>query len=154
LTVRAYSPHGRVRLEQRWRKATAGALVRRATTIVKAMEAIVPALVQRHEEAEKRAAVERASWEEECGEGERQEQLRRRAEAIKASRQQLLAIVGRLVTRLQHRALLRGCGTSGVDAASRGRRHGPQSSQPSAAVLGETNALDRFHEWKSPDERE
>jgi hypothetical protein len=110
-------------------------------------------LVQRREEAEKEAAIERARWQEECRERERQEQVRRRAEAVKASRQQLLALV-------DDWALARSIESFFEDAERRA------SSRPAAehealrerlrqarAMLGGVDALDRFHEWKSPDER-
>ena len=81
LAVRAYSPHGRVTWEQRWTEATAGALMRKVTTVVKEVEAIAPSLVERREEAEKEAAIERERREAQWREHERQEQARRRAEA-------------------------------------------------------------------------
>jgi hypothetical protein len=58
------------------------------------VEAIVPTIVQRREGAKQEAARERERWEAEARERERQEQTRRRAEALRASRKQLLAIVG------------------------------------------------------------
>ncbi len=93
LAVRVYSPHGRVRWEQHWTEATAGALMHKVTTIVREVEAIVPTIVQRREEAEKASAIERERREAQYREHERQELARRRAEAHQASRQQLLAIV-------------------------------------------------------------
>jgi hypothetical protein len=63
------------------------------STIVKEVEAIGPTLVERREEAEKAAAIERERRAAQWREYERQEEARRQAEAHKASRQQLLAIV-------------------------------------------------------------
>jgi hypothetical protein len=154
LAVRAYSPHGRVNWEQRWAESTPGALIRKVTSIVKELEGAVPSLVQRREEAEKEMAVERTRWEEECRERERQEEVRRRAEAIKASRQQLLALV-------DDWSLARSIESFFEDAERRA------SSRPAAehealrerlrrarAMLGGIDALDRFHEWRSPEERD
>jgi hypothetical protein len=154
LAVRAYSPHGRVTWEQRWKEATAGALMRKVATIVKEVEAVVPQLVQRRDEAEKEAAIERDRREAQWREHERQEQARRRAEARKASRHQLLAIV-------DDWSLARNIESFFEDAE---RRASALPAEALAAtrerlsrardVLGGTNALDRFHDWKSPDERE
>ncbi|HZR25178.1 MAG TPA: hypothetical protein VFA59_16400 [Vicinamibacterales bacterium] len=153
LAVRAYSPHGRVSWEQRWTESTPGALMRKVTAIVKELEAAVPTLVQRREEAEKELAIERARWEEECRQREREEQERRRVEAIKASRQQLLALVDAW-------SLARGIESFFEDAERRASSR-PVSEQESLrerlrqarAMLGGVDALDRFHEWKSLDER-
>ena len=153
LAVRAYSPHGRVSWEQRWAESTPGALIRKVTTIVKELEGAVPALLQRREEAEKEATIERARWLEECRDRERQEQVRLRAEAIKASRQQLLVLVddwalARSIESFfedaEHRALSR---PAAEQEALRERL------RQARAMLGGVDALDRFHEWKSPDER-
>jgi hypothetical protein len=154
LAVRAYSPHGRVTWEQRWKEATRGALRRRVTTIVKEVEAIVPLLDQRRGEAEKEAAIERDRREAQWREHERQEQVRRRAEARKASRQQLLEIVddwslARNIESFFEDAERRASALPAEElAATRERLNRARD------VLGGTDALGRFHDWQSPDERE
>jgi hypothetical protein len=56
---------------------------------VKEVEAVVPSLIQRRDEAEKEAAIERERREAQWREHARQEEARRRAEARKA-RQDML----------------------------------------------------------------
>lgn len=90
LALRAYSPYGRIDWKQEWHEKTVGDLSKRAKAIVKELEAIVPEIGKRHEEAQKQAAIERARWEAECRERERQERERRRAQALKESREELL----------------------------------------------------------------
>lgn len=105
----------------------------------------MPTLVQRHEEAEKAAAIERERWEAQRREEEQQELARRGAEARKASRQQLLAIV-------DDWSLTRSIESFFEDAERRAStlpaaEHAAVRDRLSRAraVLGGTNALDRFH---------
>jgi hypothetical protein len=93
LAVRAYSPYGGVSWEQRWLEEKVGGLSRKIATIVRELESVVPTIVQRREEAQRQAEIERQRWEAECREQERREQERRRAQAVKESPEQLFAIV-------------------------------------------------------------
>src|SRR5215831_9816814 len=61
--------------------------------IVKALEAAVPTIVSLREEAQKQAEIEHQRWEAQWREYEKQEQERRRTQALKESREQLIAIV-------------------------------------------------------------
>ena len=93
LAIRAYSPYGGVIWQQRWREETVGALSRKVGTIVKELEAVVPTIVERREEARKQAELEHLGWEAECRERERLERERRYEAAVKESREQLRSIV-------------------------------------------------------------
>ena len=120
--------------------------MRKVTTIVREVEAIVPSLVQRCDEAEEEAAIER--------EHGREEQARRLAEARKASRQQLLAIVddwslARNIESFFEDAEHRASTLPAEELAATRER-----LSRARDVFSGTNVLDRFHEWKSPDVRE
>ena len=93
LGLRAYSPYGRVPWERLWTEPKVGALARKLITIVKELEAEAPNIAKRYEEAQRQAEIEHQRWLAECRERPRREREQRRAAAVKASREQLLAII-------------------------------------------------------------
>ena len=153
LVVRAYSPYGRVSWEERWLEDKVGGLSRKITTIVRDLESIVPTIVQRQEEAQRQAEIERQHWEAECHERERREQERRRVEAIKESREELFAIVKAWATadrieRFFDDAERRASILNSDDRAALLDRIGQ-----ARRLLGGTDALARLQQWKAPGER-
>lgn len=93
LGIRAYSPYGRVPWEKTWVESQIGGLSHRLNAIVQELEAEVPSIAKRCDEARKQAEIEHQRWLAKCREREREEQEQRRAEALRDSRKQLLAIV-------------------------------------------------------------
>jgi hypothetical protein len=152
LALRAYSPYGRVPWEQQWSESKAGDLVSRLDAIAKELEGAVPAIVTRREEAQKQAEIERQRWEAECRERKRREREQRRAEALKESRHHLLRIV-------EEWSIARSIEGFFEDAERRATAlDGPDQSAVSdrlakaRVMLGGTDALARFLDWKSPNE--
>jgi hypothetical protein len=153
LAVRAYSPYGRVPWEKRWLEDKVGGLSRKIGTIVRELESIVPTIVQRREEAQRQAEIERQRWEAECRERDRREQERRRAQAVKESREQLFAIVDAwaLADRIERffdDAERRASALNSDDRAALLDR-----IRQARGLLGGTDALARLQEWKAPSER-
>jgi hypothetical protein len=153
LAVRAYSPYGRVSWEERWLEDKVGGLSRKIPIIVQDLESIVPTIVQRREETDRQAAIERQRWEAERREEERREQERRRAQAVRESREQLFAIVKgwALADRIERffddaerraSALNLDDRAALLDRITQARR-----------LLGGTDALARLQQWKAPSER-
>jgi hypothetical protein len=153
LAVRAYSPYGRVSWEERWLEDKVGGLSRKITAIVRDLESIVPTIVQRRQEADRQAEIERQRWEVERREEERRERERRRAQAVRESREQLFAIVKgwALADRIERffgdaerraSALNSDDRAALLDRITQARR-----------LLGGTDALARLQQWKAPSER-
>lgn len=165
LVFRAFSANHRVTWQREWTEAKAGDLVAKAKRIVRELEAEVPALALRLDQARQEAEVQRQKWLKEQEERERREAEqqrireqkeleRRQAQAVTDSRNQLLAIVERWA--LAHRI------DSFFEEAARSVA---ARSQDEAAVLanrlgrarqllGETDPLRHFDTWRSPQERE
>jgi hypothetical protein len=153
LAVRAYSPYGGVLWEQRWVEDKVGGLSRKIPTIVRELESIVPTIVQRRDEADRQAAIERQRWEAERREEERRERERRRVEAVRESREQLLAIVkawalADRIERFFDDAERRASVLNSDDRAALMDRVGQ-----ARRLLGGTDALARLQQWKAPSER-
>ena len=85
--------HGRVPWERQWTEPLVEALARKLSTIVKQLESEAPNIAKRYEEAQPQAEIEQQQWLAECRERERREREQRRAASVKASREQLLAII-------------------------------------------------------------
>ena len=99
------------------------------------------------------AEVARQRWEAECRERDRREREGRRAEAIKKSRQELLVVV-------EDWALARSVESFFADAEeNRASALNPDEREAlferirrARALLGGTDALARFRQWKTPNE--
>ena len=153
LAVRAYSPYGRVSWEERWLEDKVGGLSGKIATVVRELESVVATIVQRREEAQRQAEIERQRWEAECRERERREQDRRRAQAVKESREQLLAIVDAwaLADRIERffdDAERRASALGSDDRAGLLDR-----IRQARTLLGGTDAFVRLQQWKAPSER-
>lgn len=152
LALRAYSPHGLVTWERRWQESAVGQLAKKFKTIIRELQAAGPEIVSLRDEAEIRAQAERQRWEAERRELERRERERRRAEAAKEARQQLLAIV-------QEWSVARGLEAFFEDAERRATEMPADDRvalldrlSKARTMLGGTNALARFREWKPPND--
>jgi len=120
---------------------------------VKALEAAVPTIVSLREEAQKQAEIEHQRWEAQWREYEKQEQERRRTQALKESREQLIAIVEAwsfarsfesFVEDMQQRV-------STLPAEQRDAVLGRVAQ--ARAMLGGIHTLNHFQKWKSLDQR-
>lgn len=78
-----------------WREANPSDLLTKLKTIARAFENAAPVIAKQMEERERQAKLERRRWEEGERRERREEAARRRAEAFKASRTELAAIVER-----------------------------------------------------------
>jgi hypothetical protein len=153
LAVRAYYPYGRVNWEKRWCEKKVGEISEQSKTIVKASEAAVPTIVNLREEAQKQAEIEHQRWETQWREYEKREEERRRAEALKQSREQLIAIV-------QDWSFVRSFENFFEDMQQRVSTLPAEQREvilariaQARAMLGGTDTLTHFQKWKSPDER-
>jgi len=130
-----------------------GEISQQSNTIVKALEAAVPTVVTLREQADKKAKAERERWEAQWREYEKEREERRRTEALKQSREQLIAIVQNwsfvrsfesFFEEMQQRV-------STLPAEERDAILGRIAQ--ARAMLGGTDTLTHFQKWKSPDER-
>ena len=153
LGLRAYSPFGRVAWEKTWVESQAGGLSHKFRAIVQELESEAPTIAKRCEEARKQAEIEHQRWQAECRERERREREQRRAEALKDSRNQLLAIVeewnrARRIESFFEDAI-RSAATLPVDEAYALRTRLDRARE----LLGGIDSLRHFEAWRSPEDR-
>jgi hypothetical protein len=126
LCLQAYAPYGRADWVERWQESKQGDLQARLKTIARALEAGAPVIAKQVEEGERQAELERRRWEEAERQRRREEAARGRAEAVKASRADLAAIIDPGPRRSASRRSSRMPG--GVPRAWRMGRRVPRSS--------------------------
>jgi hypothetical protein len=149
LALRAYSPYHGATWEQHWGESKPGELVGIFETIVKRLKGAVPTIVAQIEAARKQAEIEHQRWQAQWEEFQRQERKRKQEQALKESRQHLLSIV-------EAWSLARNIEGFFEDAEQRAKGL-PESDnarildrlKTARLMLGGTDALRRFAEWKS-----
>ena len=150
LGLRAYWACGYVEWQQHWRETKTGELARRFKTITKELEDVIPELLQKSDDAKKKAEIEHQRWEAERRERRRQERERRRAEAYKESRQQLLNIVDAWSLARSIEDFFNDIEQRANQVSDTERADVQARLEAARAMLGGLDALRRFKEWKSP----
>jgi GTP1/Obg family GTP-binding protein len=140
--------------QKEWRETKPGELCHRFRTVRRELRDATPTIQATLEEAERAAEAQRQRWIAESLEREKRELERRRAEAGRASREELLAIVERW-------ALARRMEDFFGDADARATRLDDEERnrvmtrlEVARELLGGTDALRQFAGWRSPVERE
>jgi hypothetical protein len=153
LVLRVYSPYARVSWETRWQEKRVGDLTKKISAIVRTCKEAVPLIQQRREEARLQAEAEHQQRQEQYREYERRERERKRIEALNLSRQELAEII---------EAWEEARGIEGFfEDAERRAQALPADEREvvldrvrkARTMLGGTDALARFRDWKAPDER-
>ena len=152
--LRAFSPYPNIRWMNFWSEAKRGELVAKAGSIAEEIEGAAPTVAALAEAERIRVEQWRQKLEDERRERERQEMERRRAQALKDSHDQLLAIVNTW-------ALANNIEAFFADLANRTARVESEEErrvlltriERARELLGGTDALQHFRSWKSPDER-
>jgi hypothetical protein len=153
LVLRAFSPYSRAEWSQEWAEKQPGELSRRFRQITKALEAAAPVISALVEEGARQAELERQRWEIEHREHARQEAERRRIEALKDSREQLLEIVSKWGRARQIEVFF--------EEATQAAQGLPSSESTrllarltrACELLGGIDPLHHFDAWQSPEDR-
>lgn len=153
LVLRAYSPYGRAEWSQQWCESKVGDLSLRLKRVVMEVEAAAPIISDLVAEGERQAEIDRQRWEVEQRERARQEAERARLQALKDSREQLLAIIDKWALARQIETFL--------EDASRSAKALPEYEATALLVrldrarelLGGIDPLRHFDAWQSPEDR-
>ncbi len=154
LALRACAADWRAKWEMHWRETEPGQLPSKFRTIRRELKAAVPVILERIEEAKRQAEIERRRWEAEVRERDRRERAARRVRALEESREHLLNLV-------EDWAVARRIEEFFEDAISRLSEAPPDVREVLQArlerarkMLGGTDALERFGEWRAAEERD
>ena len=171
--LRAYSPYGGTSWEHRWAEPRRGAWTTELPSIIRTLEIASPSIAEMVEKAWKKQEEDQLRREEAHREWLRQdalrrqeearlEAIRRRNQAIIDSRNDLLAIVEEWARArriedffedIAHQVTI-----SGQPSDDEGEERDAQAKledrlRRARELLGTTDALERFREWKTPESR-
>jgi hypothetical protein len=153
LCLQAYSPYPGTEWAQQWREAKAGDLAGKISAIARTLESEATTIAHLAEVAEQQAAIERRQWEEQCQRWQAKEAERRRAEAAKASREELLAAIENWAEAKRIEAFFKEVEAQMVELDEDNRAAVRERLQRARMFIGDVDALKRFLEWKAPVER-
>jgi hypothetical protein len=153
LCLQAYCPDWRGEWTKQWKETRDRDLTSRIPSIVGELLDAAPVIAGLIEVGERKAELERQTWEEERRERERKEAQERAAKAQQDSREELLQIVDAWaqVRRIEEFFIDAESRLHGFEPERRAQLH--RRLNQARALLGTTDTLERFRRWKSPAER-
>jgi len=153
LCLRAFSPYPRTVWEREWRESKAGELPRKFRGVARELEREAATIAKLVEEAERQAELERQQWEAQKQRWLREEAERRRAEAIKASREQLFAVIEAWTLAKRIEGFFEDAGLRAAKLDDEEHAVVVERLKRARDLLGGIDALQRFRSWKTPEER-
>ena len=152
LALATYSPYPNTSWHREWRESSAGGLHAFFNTITRELESAAPVVADLVSKAERKAELERLRREEESRIWRRQEVERRRAQANKQSRDQLLAAIEEWAQARRVAAFLQHATKSAAKLQGDERVALMARVERARVILGETDALARLRAWQSLEE--
>jgi hypothetical protein len=153
LCLRASSPYPRVTWERQWRESKESALSSQVTAIVREIETHARTLSSLVAESERQAEIERKQWEAQHERWKREEAERQRELNLKASREELFAIIDAWGLAKQIESFFSDVERRAGELGAEDARTLQNRVTRARALLGGVDALQRFRLWKAPDER-
>ena len=105
------------------------------------------------EEGERQAEIERQRWEAQQERWRREEDARRAAKALKDSREELLQIIDAWVEAKRLEAFFGDAERRARDLPDGQNERSIERLRQARALIGSTDALERFDAWRAPEER-
>jgi hypothetical protein len=153
LCLQAYSPYHRAKWVTQWREKAPGDLDDKIKGIVKALEAATEGIARGVEEGARQAEIERREWEIQWANLKREQEERRIAEAIKASRQDLVEIIDRWAEVSRIAQFFSEAERRAADLGDEERLKLLERLRLARELIGSIDALEHFMAWRSPEER-
>lgn len=151
--IRAYSPYLDTSWQKQWTESKIGELPKKIRRIRRELEGAVHTIAILAHEAQERKEKERLRWEEERAAWELREMERRRQQAYRDSRDQLLSLIDEWALARRIDEFLVSV-SNGIDA------HGPPERaelevklEKARQMLTSRDALQHFELWKPPEQR-
>lgn len=105
------------------------------------------------EEGERQAEIERQRWEAQREQWRREEEARRAAKALKDSKEELLQIIDTWAEAKRLDAFFADAERRALDLPDEQREHTMDRLRRARALIGSTDALERFGAWRAPEKR-
>jgi hypothetical protein len=153
LCLRASSPYGVANWERLWREARKGELSSKIPAIASELGSAAGVLAKLVEEGEQRAEERRREWERQQEVWRQEAAERRRLQNIKESREQLASIIAAWGEAMQIEAFFEDTERRAEKLEEPARYALVDRVRRARELLGGVDALGRFGQWKSPEER-
>jgi hypothetical protein len=154
LCVQAYSPYAQAQWSQRWCERTSGELSTQFSALVRRLEQEAPTLAGFVADGERKAEEERRRWEEERRKNEREAAERRRLEELRRSREELVAIINDWDQARSVETFFEETEGKVAELNADERIAVLERLDRARKLLGGTDALERFRQWRPPQENE
>jgi hypothetical protein len=141
------------RLSQQWREASTRDLSGRTPVIVRKLEKAIVEIARLVEEGERQAEIERKRREAECERWRREEEARRAAKALKDSKEELLQVIDAWAEAKRLEAFFADAERRAQDLPDEQRERTIERLRQARALIGSTDALDRFDPWRAAEEQ-
>ena len=153
LCLQAYSPYPRANWTQQWRETPTRDLSCRIPAIVRELEKATIDIARLVEEGERQAEIERQRWEAQREQWRREEEARRAAKALKDSKEELLQIIDAWAEAKRLDAFFADAERRAQDLPDEQREPTIERLRRARALIGSTDALERFDAWRAPEKR-
>lgn len=153
LCLVAYSPYGRVAWSTDWQETTQASLRPALSSIVTSIEDAAVQLVERLEEADRRAKIAHQEWLVAEEKRRKAEDRRRVEQSVRESQEQLTQIIQQWSHVMSVEQFLAGVEARAAGLPEVDRDQIRERLRLARAFLGTQNPLDFFCSWKTPEER-
>jgi hypothetical protein len=153
IRVVAYSPYRRVDWSQSWQETKHSDLPGQIASIVRSIEGAAPQLVERIEEAEKQAELERRRWEAAREQNRLEEQQRLRQKATDESKSQLEKVIAAWDRTSRIQVFLDGVEARAEVLPEQERKRVLQRLDLARQFVGSNDPMSFLMSWKTPEER-
>lgn len=153
LCLQAYSPYGRATWVNRWQETKKRDLVSQIKAIIKELERATIDIAHMVEEGRHQAELERQQWEIEKAQQRKIEAERRVVRVRKESREEILQIINAWAKANQIEQFFCDAEKRAASLSEQDRIRLFERLRLARELVGSSDALDHFLEWKSPDER-
>ncbi|MEY6432964.1 hypothetical protein ABC977_11155 [Thioalkalicoccus limnaeus] len=153
LCLQAYSPYPRADWTQQWRETPSRDLSGRIPAIVRELEKATVEIARLVEERERHAEIARQRWEAQREQWRREEEARRAAKAQKDSKEELLQVIDTWAEAKRLGAFFADAERRAQDLPDEQRERTKERLRRARALIGSTDALERFDAWRAPEER-
>ncbi|KAA0675822.1 hypothetical protein [Roseomonas genomospecies 6] len=153
LRLVAYSPYGRVAWSTDWQETTQASLHPALPAMVTSIEDAAVHLVERLEEADRRAEIAHREWLAAEEKRRRAEDRRRVEQSVRESQEHLTEIIRQWSHVMSVEQFLAGVEARAADLPEADRDQLRERLRLARAFLGTQNPLDFFRSWKTPEER-
>ena len=153
LCLQAYSPYPRADWTQQWRETPSRDLSGRIPSIVRELEKATVEIARLVEEGERQAEIERKRREAEYERWRREEEARQAAKALKDSKEELLQVIDAWAEAKRLEEFFGDAERRAQDLPDEQRERTIERLRRARALIGSTDALERFSAWRAPEER-